>query len=314
MQLMRRTSRGRELLPAGSVVTIGTFDGVHRGHQEIIGRVRKAAAERGLPSVVFSFEPTPAEFFRRADPPPRLTRFREKFQALQDCGVDWLFCPPFNADMERLTPTAFIDDLLLATLGVKHLVIGDDFRFAHKRAGRLEDLQLAGRQQGFAVEQLGSIVHNGQRVSSTEIRRALAAGNLEQARALLGRYYRMSGRVVSGRQLGRTLGYPTANVRIARRAVAVQGIFAVQVSGLHRQPVDGVASLGSRPSIDGGGEPLLEVHLFDFDEDIYGRYISVDFVARIRDEEYFPDLESLTQKMHDDAAKARAILAQAITH
>ena len=311
MQLIRRPGRGRQCLPDGSAVTIGTFDGVHLGHQSIISRVRQKAQALGVPSVVFSFEPTPAEFFRRDQPPARLTRFREKFAALSACGVDCFFCPPFNAHMEKLTPDEFIDELLVGTLGARHVVIGDDFRFAHRRAGRFEDLQSAGERQGFSVERVGSVLEHGQRVSSTEVRRALGDGELARARQLLGRWYRISGRVVPGQQLGRELGYPTANVRLARQAVALTGIFAVRVAGLGAEPRDGVASLGYRPTIAGGDtEPLLEVHLFEFDQDIYGRVIDVDFVAHIRAEEAFPDLEALTQQMHDDARQARTILAQ----
>jgi riboflavin kinase/FMN adenylyltransferase len=311
MQLIRRPGRGRQCLPTGSAVTVGTFDGVHLGHRSIISRVRDRAQSLGVPSVVFSFEPTPAEFFRRDDPPPRLTRFREKFAALTACGVDGFFCPPFNADMEKLTPSEFIDELLIGVLGARHVVIGDDFRFAHRRAGRFEDLQSAGERQGFTVERVESVLENGQRVSSTEIRRALGEGDLDRARQLLGRWYRISGRVVPGRQLGRELGYPTANVRLARHTVALTGIFAVRVAGLGDMTRDGVASLGYRPTIAGGDtEPLLEVHLFDFDEDIYGRLIDVDFVAHIRPEEAFADLAALTRQMHDDADRARTILAQ----
>jgi len=311
MQLIRRPGRGSKCLPNGSAVTIGTFDGVHLGHQSIIARVRERAQSLGVPSVVFSFEPTPAEFFRRDDPPPRLTRFREKYAALSACGVDCFFCPPFNAAMEQLAPEEFIEHLLIGTLGARYIVVGDDFRFAHRRAGGYDDLVAGGERLGFSVEQVGSVLEGGQRVSSTEIRAALADGELDRARSLLGRWYRISGRVVPGRQLGRELGYPTANVRLARQAVALTGIFAVRVGGVGRGLRDGVASLGYRPTVAGGDtEPLLEVHLFDFDDDIYGRMIDVDFVAHIRPEEKFPDLDALTRQMHADADRARTILAR----
>ena len=309
MRLIRRTSRGQQCLPDGCVATIGTFDGVHLGHQEILARVREHARGAGLPALVFSFEPTPAEFFQGAAAPARLTRFREKYHALRDCGMDWFYCPPFDAHMERLSTQAFVDELLLGVLGVKHVVVGDDFRFAYRRSGRFEDLVEAGKRQGFTAEQMSSVMQDGQRISSTAIRQALQSGDMQRARRWLGRYYQMAGRVLPGRQLGRQLGYPTANVRLARHASAVQGIFAVRVSGLGETRLDGVASLGSRPTVEGGGEPLLEVHLFDFDRDIYGRYIWVEFVARLRDEERFDDLDSLTRQMHLDAAQAREILA-----
>lgn len=309
MRLIRRTSRGQQLLPDGCVATIGTFDGVHLGHQEILARVREQARRAGLPALVFSFEPTPAEFFQGAGAPARLTRFREKYCALRDFGMDFFFCPPFDGRMSRLSPRAFIDELLLGVLGVKHVVVGDDFRFAHQRSGRFEDLAEAGKRQGFTAEQLSSVMGEDTRVSSTTIRRALQAGDMQRARRWLGRYYQMVGRVVPGRKLGKQLGYPTANVRLARHASAVQGIFAVRVAGLGETRLDGVASLGTRPTVEGGGEPLLEVHLFDFDRDIYGQYIWVEFIARLRDEERFDGLDSLTRQMHIDAAQAREILA-----
>jgi len=197
----------------------------------------------------------------------------------------------------------------VSLLKVQHLVVGDDFRFARQRRGGFEDLLAAGERYGFGVERCGSVTVDGQRVSSTEIRRALQAGELERARRLLGRYYQMAGRVVGGKRLGTQLGFPTANVRLKRRSSPLAGIFAVRVTGLPEGVLDGVASLGVRPTVEGGGEPLLEVHIFDFERDIYGDYISVDFVAKLRDEQRFPDLDSMTGQMHQDAARAREILS-----
>jgi riboflavin kinase/FMN adenylyltransferase len=239
-----------------------------------------------------------------------LTRFREKFTVLDELGVDCLFCPPFDTRMEAMEPQTFIDSLLVSLLNVQHLVVGDDFRFGRQRRGGFEDLRAAGARYGFAVERFGSVTVDAQRVSSTEIRRALEAGELDLARRLLGRYYQMAGRVVGGQRLGTQLGFPTANVRLKRRSSPLSGIFAVRVTGLPEGTLGGVASLGVRPTVAGGGEPLLEVHLFDFDRDIYGDYINVDFVAKLRDEQRFPDLESLTEQMHRDAATAREILRQ----
>jgi len=196
---------------------------------------------------------------------------------------------------------------LVSTLRVRHLVVGDDFRFAHRRSGTIEDLQRAGERHGFTVEQMGSVTEAGVRVSSTSIRHALAQGEMEHARQLLGRYYRMAGRVVGGKRLGKQLGFPTANVNLNRRASPVAGIFAVRVDGLDAALLDGVASVGTRPTVD-GVEPLLEVHLFDFGRDIYGEHIQVEFVAKLRDEVRFPDLERLTEQMHIDAEQARNIL------
>lgn len=309
MRLIRRARPGRPALPGGCVATVGTFDGLHLGHQQILARVLQLARAQGLAATVFSFEPTPAEFFSPAAPPARLTRFREKFALLQSLGLDVFYCPPFDAVMEALSPAEFIHRHLVTTLGVRHLVVGDDFRFARARSGTLADLQQGGQEFGFAVEQTPSIVVDGVRVSSTGVRQALAAGELERARRLLGRYYCMHGRVVRGLSLGKELGFPTANVHLNRRATAIGGIFAVRVHGLGQQPLDGVASLGTRPTVNGGGRSLLEVHIFDFDRQIYGQHIRVDFVARLRDELRFPDLAALTAQMHEDAAQARRILA-----
>lgn len=310
MRLIRRPAEQGGMPPSGCVATIGVFDGVHRGHQRILERVMDEAGRRGLASLVFTFEPTPREYFTSGDPPARLTRFREKFAVLADLGMDWMFCPPFDARLESLEPAAFIEQLLVRTLNVRHLVVGDDFRFARSRRGTLADLQSAGPASGFSVEQVDSVVEDGMRVSSTAVREALAAGDTERARRLLGRYYGMTGRVVRGSRLGRKLGMPTANVNLCRRLSPVAGIFAVRVAGLGPALRPGVASVGTRPTVH-GGEPLLEVHVFDFDREIYGHYIRVEFVARLRDEVKFPDLPSLRQQMHLDAEAARRILMAA---
>jgi len=296
MQLMRRPGPGVQGLRSGCVATIGTFDGVHLGHRKILDRVREEAEARQLPSLAFSFEPTPGEFFGASAPPARLMRFRDKFETLAALGLDWFFCPPFDRVMENLRPEEFIDRLLVGILRVRHLVIGDDFRFARGRSGAVKDLHAAGDRHGFTVEQVGSVLEDGIRVSSTMIRRALAAGEMETARRLLGRYYRMAGRVVGGAGLGRELGFPTANVNLHRRACPVAGIFAVRVDGLGGDLLPGVASVGTRPTVDGSGEPLLEVHLFDFSHDIYRRQIAVEFIARLRDEEKFADLDAVAAR------------------
>jgi riboflavin kinase/FMN adenylyltransferase len=296
------------VLADGCVATIGTFDGAHLGHQRIFQRVLEVARARRLPALAFTFEPTPGEFFSRVTPPARLMRFREKFAVLDELGLDLLFCPPFDALMEAMEPQEFVDNLLIATLNVRYLVVGDDFRFARQRRGGFADLEAAGARCGFVVEQVGSVTLDGQRVSSTAIRDALQAGDLRRARRLLGRWYRMLGRVVGGRRLGTQLGFPTANVRLNRRSSPLTGVFAVRVAGLPEGQLDGVASLGVRPTVEGTGETLLEVHIFDFDRDIYGEYISVDFVAKLRDEERFADLDSMIEQMHRDASRARTIL------
>lgn len=290
------------------MATIGSYDGLHLGHQKLLDHVLEVARERGLPSVVMSFEPTPKEFFAREKPPARLMRFREKFEALADYGVDIFFCPRFDESMKRISAADFIRRILVQTLNVRHLVIGDDFRFAQDREGHLQMLQRAGRSLKFSVEQLSSVIVEGERVSSTAVRTALDAGDLAKARKLLGRDYRMSGRVIRGQKLGRELGYPTANVNLNRRRSAVMGIFAVRVTGPGWGPLDGVASVGTRPTF-AGTKLLLEVHIFDFNEEIYGQAIHVDFVARLRSEQKFDEARELVEQMHKDAAEARAILA-----
>ena len=307
MQVFRRPRPGVNAVLPGCVATIGVFDGFHLGHQRILERVRAESLRLNLPSLVFSFEPTPQEVMRPEQAPARLMRFRDKVGYLRGSGLDNFFCPPFDHTLEHHSPEEFIDRLLATTLAVRHLVIGDDFRFGRGRAGNIDDLRAGGRRYGFAVEQVGSVIQNGLRVSSTAVRAALAAADLPQARALLGRNYRMSGRVVAGRQLGRQLGFPTANIRLNRRQSPLAGIFAVRVHGLGASPLDAVASLGTRPTV-AGVEPLLEVHIFDFDVDIYRRQLEVEFVAHLRNEERFADLEALRRQMECDAAEARRLL------
>jgi riboflavin kinase/FMN adenylyltransferase len=310
MQLIRRPMGSGKLVPGGCVATIGVFDGIHVGHQRILGRVLEVARERRLQALLFTFEPTPREYFSGA-PPARLTRWREKFVFLARLGIDVMYCPRFDRSLESLAPAEFIEHLLVARLSVRHLLVGDDFRFARQRSGTFADLAAAGPAHGFTVERVGSVTIDGERVSSTAVRQALAAGDMTCAARLLGRPYAMTGRVVHGRMLGRQLGMPTANVNLQRRVSPIHGIFAVRVAGLapgRRLP--GVASVGTRPTVDGVA-PLLEVHLFDFEQDIYGAVLEVDFVARLRDEEKFPDLDSLGAQMQRDATEARRILTMA---
>jgi len=313
MRLIRHLSNlPFEQLANGSVVTIGSYDGLHPGHRKLLDRVRSEASLRGVPSVVMSFEPTPKEFFSAASPPARLMRFREKFDALAEHGVDIFYCPRFSVAMRGITADAFIRRVLVHGLNARHIVIGDDFRFARKREGTMAELERAGRAMEFSVERVGSVMVEGIRVSSTAIRDALAAGDVARATALLGRPYRMSGRVIRGRRVGRSLGYATANVDLRRRQSAVAGIYAVRVHGLPEGPVDGVASVGTRPTFD-LIKPLLEVHLFDFDRDIYGEYIHVDFIEHLRDEERFASVSDLVAQMRIDEENARLALAAPAT-
>jgi len=235
-------------------------------------------------------------------------RFGEKFQALEDYGIDLFYCPHFDNEMRNIEADDFIRKILVQLLNVRHLVIGDDFHFARNRRGTMNDLLRAAAALDFNVWHIPSIDHDGERVSSTAVRRALAAGDLERASVLLGQRYSMSGKVVEGNHLGRLLGFPTANINPDRQQVALVGIFAARVMGLGSEPLDGVASLGTRPTVD-GTKLLLEVHIFDFDQDIYGEHIQVEFIEKLRDEEKFADLDSLIEEMHRDAAKAREILA-----
>ncbi len=294
-------------LGRGSVVTIGAYDGLHLGHRQLLDRVVREAGARGLPSILMSFEPTPKEFFSAERPPARLMRFREKFEALADCGIDLFYCPRFAPSMRAISADAFIRRILVHALNTRYLVVGDDFQFARKREGTVGHLLRASAALQFEVDQVRSIVVDGVRVSSTAVREALRCGDVSRATALLGRPYRMSGKVVRGRGVGKSLGYATANVDLRRRRSAVLGIYAVRVSGLPGGPFDGVASVGTRPTFD-LHKPVLEVHLFDFDADIYGQYIHVDFIAHLRDEEKFASVDELVAQMDLDVENARSAL------
>ncbi len=296
-------------LDRGSVVTIGAYDGLHLGHQALLERVRERARQDDRMAAVMSFEPMPKEFFAGDKPPARLMRFREKYDALSDLGLDVFYCPRFSSAMRSITAVDFVRRILVHGLSVRHVVVGDDFRFARRREGDLETLKSLGRSLGFTVEAVASVSVDGLRVSSTAIRDALLLGDCRAATALLGRPYRMSGRIVRGRRVGRSLGYPTANVDLRRRLCALDGIYAVRVRGLGEGPMDGVASVGRRPTFD-LDTPLLEVHLFDFDRDIYGAYIHVDFIERIRGVEKFSSAAELVAQMERDADNARSILAR----
>ncbi|MEM7432137.1 MAG: bifunctional riboflavin kinase/FAD synthetase [Pseudomonadota bacterium] len=298
----------------GCVITIGTYDGVHLGHQSIIRQVVDKARKDNVASTLMCFEPTPKEFFRPDEPPGRLTRFREKFQILKSLEIDELFCPRFNPAMRNMSPDAFIEDFLLDGLGVQHVVVGDDFRYGARAAGNVEHLRRLSEQHGFDVTVVPPVDIDGRRVSSSAIRRAFEAGDLDTVRDMLGRHYSMSGPVIHGQQLGRTLGFPTANIPVKRRKTATSGIFAVRVHGLDEGVLDGVASLGTRPTVtgdgDGDGEMLLEVFIFDFDRFIYGEYLEVDLIAKLRDEEKYPNLDVLVEQMHRDVQNAKQALAQ----
>lgn len=297
-----------ESLAGGSVVTIGAFDGIHLGHRQLLRRVVDVALQSDRPAVAMSFEPTPKEFFGGDQAPARLMRFREKLDALEERKIDMFFCPRFGEAMRSISADAFIRRVLVHGLNARHIVVGDDFHFARRREGSVKDLLRVAPALDLTIEQVPSILVDETRVSSTAIREALALGDLERATALLGRPYRMSGRIIRGRQVGRSLGYPTANVDLRRRRSAVMGIYAVRVHGLPEGPVDGVASVGTRPTFD-LVKPVLEVHLMDFDRDIYGEYIHVDFIRHLRDEEKFDSVEDLVAQMKIDEENARSVLS-----
>ena len=289
----------------GCVATIGNFDGVHLGHQAVLGQLAEKADELSLPSLVITFEPQPQEYFAPEQAKPRLTRLREKLKALPRYGVDRVLCLRFNQSLASLPADEFIKQILVDGLGVRYLVVGDDFRFGSGRAGDFSMLQKAGEENGFPVVNMHTFNIDGERVSSTRIREALAKGDLDTAEKLIGRPYRMCGRVAHGDKRGRTMGFPTANIHLHRKATPVEGVFAVEMFGVEGEPVAGVANVGTRPTVD-GTRSLLEVHLFDFDKDIYGQYIHVNFVHKLRDEERFDSFEELKQQILKDADDARA--------
>jgi riboflavin kinase / FMN adenylyltransferase len=292
------------------VLTVGNYDGVHLGHQHMIGVLKARAAELRCAATVLVFEPSSKEFIDPDGAPPRLTRWREKFLALAAQGVERLVTLRFDDCMRAMTPRSFVDALIVEKLGVRHMVVGDDFRYGSNAGGTIQSLRIAGAAHGFGVEQIAPFVFDGVRVSSTAVRERLELADYSGAARLLGHPYRMMGRVAPGRQLGRTLGFPTANLRLMRRKSPVWGILAVWVRGIAARPLPGVASLGTRPTVN-GIEPLLEVHVFDFSGDLYGRAIEVEFVAKLRDEVKFDSLDAMVVQMKVDDARAREILSKA---
>ncbi len=291
----------------GCVLTIGAFDGIHLGHQEMIRVLRERAAQHGLPAALLSFEPTPREFFAKGTPPARLTRFREKFEALERSGVDRFVCLRFDECMRSLGREEFVNEVLVKALGVRHIVVGHDFRFGRGNQGDVACLRALGAEAGFEVTEVPPFEIDGERVSSSGIREALAVGDIAKATKLLGRPYRMTGKVIHGEKLGRKLGFPTANLRTLRRATPLAGIFAIRVTGAGLKEAPGVASLGTRPAVN-GKELLLEAHVFDFEGDLYRQLLHVDFIAYLRAERWFADMDALTEQMNRDAAQARQIL------
>ena len=311
MKVFRGLPNDRARAPCA--LTIGNFDGVHRGHQALLAQVGAAASRLGLEAAVMTFEPHPREFFaaRAGAPekaPSRVANLRDKLESLDRAGIDRVIVEHFNAHFAAMSPEEFTERVLVQGLHVKWLMVGDDFCYGARRAGNVAMLAEAGRHFGFHVETLATVMLGEQRISSSAVRTALAAGAFDQAERLLGHPFAISGHVIHGQKLGRTLGFPTLNLRVAHRP-SLSGIFVVQVHGLGPQPLAAVASLGVRPTVDDSGRVLLEVHLFDFAQSCYGKLVRVEFLHKLRDEEKYGDLASLTSAIERDASQARAFFA-----
>ncbi len=292
----------------GCVATIGNFDGVHLGHQAVFNALIEQAKKHHCPSVVITFEPQSKEFFIPDKAPARITRLREKLDAIKKTGIDWVLLLEFNPHLAQLSAPDFIQKILVDGLAIRYLYVGDDFRFGTKRQGDFALLEKAGKQFHFEVASLPTVRQNQHRISSSLIREYLTQGNLSAAEQALGHPYQICGRVVYGDQRGRTIGFPTANIDLKQRISPLKGVFAVKVRGLASEPLDGVANLGTRPTIRGQKKYLLETHLFDFNQAIYGKRVGVEFVARIRDEQKFASFDALKQQIVQDCISARQLL------
>jgi len=304
MRLLRGLSH-LDALRHGCVLTIGNFDGVHLGHQQVIRSLAQHGQRLQLPSVAMVFEPQPLEYFLADHAPSRLTRLREKAIQCSQLPLDALVVLPFTRQLADYDAEHFIERILVEQLRVKHLVVGDDFHFGKARRGNFSLLQSKGAQYGFAVESTPSFAVDALRVSSTRIRDALGDGRLDEARAMLGRDYSVCGRVGHGNKRGRELGFPTANIQMLRKNTPLVGVFAVTLTGLDGNSYPGVANVGTRPTVDGGNNVVLETHLFNFSNDIYGRYVEVHFKHKIRDEIRFPSLSALQAQISDDIQAAQ---------
>jgi riboflavin kinase/FMN adenylyltransferase len=304
MKLIRGLYNLRQPLPA-SAVTIGNFDGVHRGHQLVISQLQRVAAEASLPTVVIIFEPQPIEYFAPGKAPKRLARFREKIAYLKAHKIDYLLCLHFDQALAEQSAENFVRNILIDSLNTRHLVIGDDFHFGRNRQGNFGYLQQNSERFGFTVDETETLMEDGERVSSTRIRHCIEQGDFEKAAQLLGRPYSLSGRVAHGKKLGRELGYPTINIKMGDKTLIVKGIFAVRVKGIDNRVLEGVASIGTRPTV-AGVDTILEVYILDFDQDVYGYSVEVEFLHKIRDEKKFDSLEELTVNIGRDTESAIA--------
>lgn len=293
----------------GCVATIGNFDGLHRGHRAVVAQTCAHAAAAGVPALVMLFEPQPQEFFQAAAAPARLSRLREKIEGLRALGIDRVLCLRFDARLAEFSPARFIDDILVRGIGAREVIVGEDFRFGHKRAGDIAVLRAAGAAAGFSVTPMTTVTIDGARASSTRVRQLLARGELAAAAGVLGAPYRISGRVAHGDKRGRTIGVPTANIALRRRVAALRGVYIVNVYGL-AQPARGVANIGTRPTVD-GTRSVLEVHIFDHSEEIYGRPLQIEFLHKLRDEQRFDSFAELKLRISQDMTEARTWLRQA---
>jgi len=306
MKIIRDIKKNHQIPTA---LTIGNFDGVHLGHQSMIHQVLLAGTRLDLMPSLMLFEPQPREFFHQKSSPARLTTLREKLEILKETKIETVYVVRFDQTFSKMTAEYFLESILVKSLCLRWLLVGDDFRFGANRAGGFSLLENTSRRLGFAVEAMESINYSGQRISSTAVRQSLKNGKLDTAEKLLGRQYSMSGKVRYGDALGRTIGFPTANIKVNRVRVPFTGIFAVRLL-LDRRVLWGVASLGVRPTVKHDGEPILEVNIFDFNEDIYGKFLKVEFLIKIRDEKKFKTLDMMVLQMRDDKMKAKRIIAE----
>lgn len=295
---------------APCALAIGNFDGVHLGHQALLAQLRVAANRLNIDAAVMSFEPHPRAYFAQlmgdiSKAPTRIANLRDNLSALKTAGVDRVIVEHFNAQFAALLPEQFVKEILVDALHVKFILVGEDFKYGAKRAGDIHSLKKAGEEYGFEVQVLATVNNEQGRISSSAVRSALASGDFELSKQLLGRPYQISGHVVHGQKLGRTMGFPTLNIRIAHHRPAIMGIFVVLVHGLSEQALPAVASLGVRPTVDDSGRILLETHIFDYSGNAYGKIIQVEFLKKLRDEEKYSTMEELTNAIHNDTEQAK---------
>lgn len=311
MKIIRGLNKNTEFLQKGCVVSLGKFDGMHRGHQALIARVKEISKKEKLCSTIILFDPHPQEFFQKGNAPARLMRLREKLIYLREQKIDCVIILPFNHDLANVTAEDFVEKILIDYLHIKHLIIGDDFRFGKGRQGDFHLLESLTKQFDFTLQAMPTCIYQEQRVSSSAVRFALQSSNFQLAESMLGRKYSLHGRVAHGDKLGRTLGFPTANIFLHRDKAPISGIFAVRMLGVAEKPILGVANIGSRPTV-GGTRVLLEVYLFDFDQDIYGKYVTVEILHKFRDEEKYDSLEALKEQIKEDVQVAKFYFNQKV--